>query len=142
MQRQEVCQPGVPAQRQNSSLPELRPEEWSRPDWLMSLLLVVVTLLAYWPAWFGQPVWDDDMHNTRLELRSLIGLGRIWSEVGATQQYYPLAFSAFWVQHKMWGDSTLGCRKGERPRGGGGPERVGGEEPAIAGVISSGKAFP
>ena len=33
---------------------------------------------------------------------------RIWTEPGATQQYYPLAFSAFWLQHRLWGDSTLG----------------------------------
>jgi tetratricopeptide (TPR) repeat protein len=27
---------------------------------------------------------------------------------GATQQYYPLLHSAFWVEHKLWGDSVLG----------------------------------
>jgi hypothetical protein len=71
------------------------------------LLLVAVTFLAYAPAWFGEPIWDDDAHITRPELRSLAGLARIWIQPGATQQYYPLAFSAFWVQYKLWGDSTL-----------------------------------
>ncbi len=28
--------------------------------------------------------------------------------MGATQQYYPLLHSAFWVEHKLWGDATLG----------------------------------
>ncbi len=28
--------------------------------------------------------------------------------MGATQQYYPLSETAFWVQYKLWGDATLG----------------------------------
>jgi protein O-mannosyl-transferase len=41
-------------------------------------------------------------------LRSLSGLGRIWFELGATEQYYPVLHSAFWVEHKLWGDATTG----------------------------------
>ena len=33
------------------------------------------------------------------------GLWRIWTEVGATQQYYPLLHSAFWLEHRLWGDA-------------------------------------
>ncbi len=53
-------------------------------------------------------LWDDDGHITRPELRSWHGLWRIWFELGATQQYYPLLHSAFWVEHRLWGDSVLG----------------------------------
>lgn len=28
--------------------------------------------------------------------------------MGATQQYYPLLHSAFWIEHRLWGDSALG----------------------------------
>jgi tetratricopeptide (TPR) repeat protein len=35
-------------------------------------------------------------------------LTRIWTELGATQQYYPLVHSAFWLEYHLWGDSTLG----------------------------------
>src|SRR5262249_13499465 len=76
---------------------------WQR--WVWGLLLVVFTILAYQPAWNGKPIWDDDGHITKPELRSLDGLGRIWIKPGATQQYYPLAHSVFWVEHKLWGDS-------------------------------------
>ena len=38
----------------------------------------------------------------------LRGLWRIWFDVGATQQYYPVLHSAFWVEHRIWGDSVLG----------------------------------
>jgi len=66
-------------------------------------------MLAYQPAWRGGMLWDDAAHVTKPALRSLEGLGRIWFELEATQQYYPLLHSAFWVEHKLWGDSTLGC---------------------------------
>jgi hypothetical protein len=75
---------------------------------LLSIILFVVTLGAYYPAWNGTPIWDDDHHITRPELRSLDGLGRIWTELGATQQYYPLVHSAFWLAYHVWGESPLG----------------------------------
>ena len=40
--------------------------------------------------------------------QSWAGLGRIWTELRATQQYYPVLHSAFWVEHRLWGDATLG----------------------------------
>ena len=70
--------------------------------------LLIVTVLAYQPAWHGGPVWDDDGHLTRAELRSVDGLRRIWTEVTATQQYYPLVHSSFWLMHRLWGDDTTG----------------------------------
>ena len=54
-----------------------------------------VTLVAYWPALHGGPLWDDFGHITVPELRSLWGLWRIWSELGATQQV--LSAAAFGV---------------------------------------------
>jgi tetratricopeptide (TPR) repeat protein len=68
----------------------------------------IVTLAAYWPAMRGGFLWDDDRHVTKAALRSLSGLWRIWTELGATQQYYPVLHSAFWVEHRLWGDSVLG----------------------------------
>ena len=45
---------------------------------------------------------------TRPELRSWYGLSRIWFDLRATEGYYPLLHSAFWIQHWLWGDATLG----------------------------------
>ncbi len=53
-------------------------------------------------------VWDDDAHVTHAALRSLHGLWRTWFDLGATQQYYPVLHSAFWLEHRLWGDATLG----------------------------------
>jgi tetratricopeptide (TPR) repeat protein len=65
-------------------------------------------LLAYWPALHGGFIWDDDAHVTPPSLQSLHGLWRIWFHLGATQQYYPLLHSAFWIEHRLWGDAVLG----------------------------------
>src|ERR1700675_1543146 len=77
-------------------------------DWLPPPVLVRRVFAAYLPAWNGTPIWDDDAHLTRPELRSLDGLTRIWVEPGATQQYYPLIHSLFWVEHQLWGDWPAG----------------------------------
>jgi protein O-mannosyl-transferase len=78
------------------------------PDWLWGLFLVVATLLAYQPAWNGKIIWDDAAHLIAPHLRSLHGLLRLWTEPGVRQQYYPMMSSVFWVEQKLWGDSTLG----------------------------------
>src|SRR6185436_12965685 len=64
--------------------------------------------VVYLPALNGGFLWDDLSHITFPELRSIGGLWRIWTELGATQQYYPLLHSAFWLEHRLWGDSMLG----------------------------------
>jgi len=74
----------------------------------MFLAILCVTLIAYLPALRGGLLWDDNMHVTRLELRTLHGLWRIWFDLGATQQYYPLLHSAFWLEHRLWGDAVVG----------------------------------
>src|SRR5262245_54087334 len=76
--------------------------------WWLFPALLVATLMVYQPAWNGGLLWDDNAHVTRADLRSVAGLGRIWFDLGATQQYYPVAHSTFWVLHTIWGDQTLG----------------------------------
>jgi tetratricopeptide (TPR) repeat protein len=72
------------------------------------LLLLSSMLLAYQPAWNGDFLWDDEGHVTREQLRPASGLAKIWFSPGATQQYYPVVHSTFWMFHRMWGDRTLG----------------------------------
>lgn len=77
-------------------------------DALLGALLFVAVMLAYAPALTGGMVWDDDAHLTSTALRSWDGLRHVWFTLGATQQYYPLLHSAFWVEAKLWGDELLG----------------------------------
>ena len=80
--------------------------DWPAP-WLCALIFLA-TLVVYIPALNGELLWDDAGHVTRPDLQSFSGLGRIWFEVGATQQYYPVLHSAFWLAHRLWGDATFG----------------------------------
>jgi protein O-mannosyl-transferase len=70
--------------------------------------LFFATFIAYLPALRGGLLWDDIGHITKPDLQSLHGLWRIWFDLGATQQYYPLLHSAFWMEHRIWGDAVLG----------------------------------
>src|SRR5262245_29701307 len=94
------------------------------PPWAIWGLILVATCLAYASAMTGGVLWDDDAHMTKPGLRSWDGLYRIWFDVvrtappvveggpprwapGATQQYYPLLHSFFWLQWQLFGDHTL-----------------------------------
>jgi tetratricopeptide (TPR) repeat protein len=72
------------------------------------VLVFCATFLAYLPALSGDFIWNDSDYVTAPALRSFAGLARIWTDIGATQQYYPLLHSAFWVQHRLFGDHPLG----------------------------------
>src|ERR1043166_401610 len=78
------------------------------PRWLRAVapgfLLVFLVAAAYFPALWGEFIWDDDYNIIKSKpLRSMAGLWRIWFEPGATQQYYPLTHSSFWLDYHLWG---------------------------------------
>ena len=95
-------------EREKASPPKLKSQTIGLRDASTWALMLCVTLVAYLPALRGALLWDDNMHVTRPDLRPLHGLWRIWFELGATQQYYPLLHSAFWIEHRLWGDAVLG----------------------------------
>ncbi|MGB8354547.1 MAG: tetratricopeptide repeat protein [Chthoniobacteraceae bacterium] len=82
------------------------------PVWLRDALLgaglLGLVFLFYTPALRGGLLFDDDRHLTPEALWSLHGLWRIWFEVGASFQYYPVLHSAFWLEHRLWGENVYG----------------------------------
>jgi tetratricopeptide (TPR) repeat protein len=78
------------------------------PAWIWWLAIFAITAGIYWPVLGGGFIWNDVDYVTAPSLRSVAGLGRIWCEIGATEQYYPLLHSAFWLQQRMWGDAAAG----------------------------------
>src|SRR5262249_51422 len=76
--------------------------------WAMVALVFAATVLVYLPAMRAEFIWNDIDYVTAPALQSAAGLKRIWVEVGATEQYYPLLHTAFWVEHMLWGDTPLG----------------------------------
>ena len=82
-----------------------------RSGFWVYVLIFCASVAAYWPALQGTLLWDDSGHVTPPELQSLQGFWRfwrIWVDRPATQQYYPLLHSAFWIEHQFWGDSVVG----------------------------------
>jgi protein O-mannosyl-transferase len=72
-------------------------------------LLAILVFAAYYPSIHGGFVWDDDTHITNNStLRTADGLRRIWFEPGATEQYYPLTHSVFWIIYHVCGLQPMG----------------------------------
>ncbi|HEY3757100.1 MAG TPA: tetratricopeptide repeat protein [Opitutaceae bacterium] len=81
--------------------------------WLGSERLVVgglclITAVAYVRVAGAGFIWDDGQHVVGSALASLPGLERIWTTPGATQQYYPVAYTGFWVQWHLWKAAPAG----------------------------------
>ncbi len=72
------------------------------------VLIFLLSLVAYFPAIHGNLLLDDPEYLTAPALQSLHGLWNIWSEIGATPQYRPLLHTAFWIEHRLWGDAVAG----------------------------------
>lgn len=89
-----------------TSTPQHRPDRWQAA--LPGLALVLLVVVVYLPALRGQFIWDDDFHVLKnASLRSLDGLWWMWFKPGATQQYYPITFSSFWIDYHLWGLNPL-----------------------------------
>ncbi len=86
--------------------------------WLICLgvlAIVLATFIAYLPAIGGGFIWDDDDYvSENLLLQNFSGLADIWllrpmtTRDGQrylnsnTPQYYPLVFSTFWLESRLW----------------------------------------
>jgi len=71
--------------------------------------LLLLTFAAYLPALKADFIWDDDAYVTgNPVLRDPAGLRRIWLEPTATIQYYPLVFTTFWLEYRLWGLAPFG----------------------------------
>jgi len=70
---------------------------------VLGLVLVVFTIAAYLPAVKAGFIWDDDDYVTNNQhLFSLPGLARIWFDFSATPQYYPLVYTSFCFEYRLW----------------------------------------
>ena len=96
------------------SSPTTADPEATRPRWRASLtaealFLIGLAILAYWPVVECGYVWDDDKYLTDNRLITEPGgLVPIWRQVGATPQYYPMVFSTFWLEYRLWGLHPMG----------------------------------
>ena len=78
---------------------------------LLVTILICAAITVYIPAMKGGFVWDDDAHIVNnANLKSLKGLWQMWGNPRSIQarQVYPLTFTTFWIEYRIWGDHPLG----------------------------------
>ncbi len=78
--------------------------------WTGGLLMIILTMLAYFPALRGDFVWDDVGWvgpSAWAFLGDAPGLWKLWSVPGAIQHYFPLTATTFWLDHHLWATRTL-----------------------------------
>ena len=75
--------------------------------WPVPGALCLLAVVSYLPAvLWGDFIWDDLPMIGTLAVRDPGGLRQIWfspAELDAEGHYWPLVYSAFWLQHKLWG---------------------------------------
>lgn len=81
-------------------------------DWyLWAAVMVLLTLVSYWPAVSGKFIWDDDRYvSQNPALLDWQGFKGIWHIPPNTIQYYPLTFTVLWFEHHFWDLNTTGYR--------------------------------
>src|SRR5271170_8320236 len=89
------------------------PEKPTQPAWLKQLPaafgLIPLCALAYWPLRLAGYIWDDNVWLTDNPIvQNWGGLWYIWFEPHTSTQYYPLIYTAFLLEFKLWGLNTLG----------------------------------
>ena len=74
--------------------------------------LALLAVVVYTPALlFGGFVWDDWIIATEPLVRRLDGIVSIWlspSEIVRENHYWPVTYTTFWIEHKLWGFNPIG----------------------------------
>lgn len=67
------------------------------------VLLAALAFVVYWPAMFGEFIWDDkDIYIVGNKLlREPDGLRRFWFTTEPID-YYPLTYTTFWLEWRWW----------------------------------------
>ena len=80
--------------------------------WPAPAALCLLVLVSYLPAMlWGDFIWDDLVMIGTPAVREATGLRQIWfspGEIEAEVHYWPLVYSSFWLQHKLWGFAPAG----------------------------------
>ena len=75
------------------------------------LAFLVAIFVFYFPALSGEFIWDDAIFAEERTIHKWSGLWDIWfvpSEITNEKHYWPITYTAFWLQHKLFGLNPLG----------------------------------
>ena len=83
----------------------------SHRDALAVLALGIMVAVSYFPAFSAGFIWDDVIFTKEPVIREASGLLNIWfspTDVKQEGHYWPLTYTSFWLEHKLWGLAPLG----------------------------------
>ncbi|MGI9251178.1 MAG: tetratricopeptide repeat protein [Pseudohongiellaceae bacterium] len=80
---------------------------------LPALALLLMIVVSFWPAFSAAYIWDDItfLLDSEPVQGGLSGLYDIWFRPGTTTvegHYWPMPYTAFWLEHKLWEYNALG----------------------------------
>ena len=85
---------------------------YSRQDVPALVALGLLVVVSYLPAMlWGGFVWDDNLFIKVDPVREVSGLWQIWfspSAIEGENHYWPLVYTTFWLEHKLWGFDPTG----------------------------------
>jgi tetratricopeptide (TPR) repeat protein len=75
----------------------------------IAAVLLIACLIVYTPAMRAGFIWDDDMYITDNPLITAgNGLSRIWFSLDHPSQYFPMTYTVFYLEHKLWEFNPFG----------------------------------
>ena len=87
-------------------------DRFSRRGALAALALCLLAAVCYLPAMlWGGLTWDDDIWSQSQAVLEWSGIGTIWSwpsRIHREVHYWPLTYTTFWLEHKIWGLEPAG----------------------------------
>ena len=96
--------------REKPILPSAR--RFTRQDILPILALGLLVVVCYLPVMlWGGFVWDDSILTDAKPVQDVSGLWQIWffpSAIEGERHYWPLVYTTFWLEHKLWGFDPTG----------------------------------
>ena len=112
-ERRQAARNDAKAQRTfETASPLTAATSYSRQDVPAFLALGLLVVVCYLPAiLWGGFVWDDEIYIKVDPVREVSGLWQIWlspSAIDGERHYWPLVYTTFWLEHKLWGFAPAG----------------------------------
>ena len=111
-ERRQAARNDAKAQRTVETTPS---QGFLRWDALALVALGLLVVVSYLPAMlWGGFIWDDRVLTSSQAVQDWSGLWRLWSgdayTAGDTEEghYWPLVYTIFWLEHKLWGFDPTG----------------------------------
>ena len=76
--------------------------------WLAAAAILVACFAVYAPALSGGFIFDDDIHLLQNPVFANHGLLDVWLNPPQNLNYWPVTWTTYWIEHKIWGFDPVG----------------------------------